>query len=125
MLLGKINTICTDLSPLLQIIGYLILILKILLPLILIVIITIDLTKTVISKKSEDTKNSLKNFALKLAICILIYFVPMISMILMSFVGQYGMIKAQSGLDYDVCYNCMFNPTSDICEIAVNSSQYK
>lgn len=120
-----ITSICTNLSPLLQLIGYFILIYKILLPLILIVIITIDLTKVIVSKRSEDIKKSLVNFVVKLALSILIFFVPMIFMIIMSFVGQFEAIKNNSGLDYNICYDCMFNPTSEVCNDAVENAEYK
>ena len=122
---SSINSICTNLSPLLQIIGYFILIYKIFLPLILIIIISIDLTKVIVSNKPDDIKKCLKNFVIKLALSILIFFVPMICMLIMSFVGQFEYIKNNSGLDYNVCYDCMFNPTNERCNNAVENAEYK
>ena len=124
MMLNSINSFCTNISPLIQLIGYFILIFKIFLPLILIVVITVDLAKVVVSKKPDELKGCLKIFVLKLGLCILIYFVPMIVMTFMSFVGQFEKIKNNAGLDYNVCQTCMFEPNSEVCEHAVEISRY-
>lgn len=125
MITGSINSICTNLSPLIQILGYFILIYKIFLPLILIVIISLDLTKVIVSNKSDELKKCLKNMVIKLALSILIFFVPMISMLIMSFIGQFEYIKNDSGIDYNICYDCMFNPTSNRCNDAVENAEFK
>lgn len=125
MVLSSISTFCRDLSPLLQIVGYLLLIFKVFLPLILIVVIFFDLIKAVFSNKPDETKKHLKNCAFKLALGVLVFFVPTICMIVMSFVGQYETLKNSSGLDYDVCYDCMFNPSSNNCSQATELAKYK
>lgn len=125
MITGSINSICKNLSPLIQILGYFILIYKIFLPLILIVIISVDLTKVIVSNKSDELKKCLKNMVIKLALSILIFFVPMISMLIMSFIGQFEYIKNDSGIDYNICYDCMFNPTSSRCNEAIENAEFK
>lgn len=115
----SINTFCQELSPILQLIGQALSIFKISLPLILVVLGIFDIGKAVISSKSDDIKKYLKNFSKKLAVCVIIFFVPMICMVVFGFVGGFNDIKNNSGIDYDVCYNCMFNPSSDNCTSAV------
>ena len=38
---------------------------------------------------------------------------------LFNFIGEFSAIRKNSGLDYEVCYNCLFNPNKDECTDAV------
>ncbi len=111
----QINRFCQEMSPLLQLVGLSLNIFKITLPVILIVLGVLDISKAVISSKSEDVKKNMKNFFKKVAVCIMIFFVPSIVMIIFGFVQSFNTIINDSGIDYDVCYDCMFKPTSDNC----------
>lgn len=119
MLIAEINTFCQSLSPLLQLVGQVLNIFKICLPIILIVLGIFDIGKAVISSKSEDVKKNMKSFLKKIVACIVVFFVPTICMVVFGFVGGFSDIKNNSGIDYDVCYSCMFNPTNDECDSAV------
>lgn len=119
MELAAINTFCQDISPALQLVGQLLTIFKISLPLILICLGIFDIAKAVISSKSDDVKKNLKSFFQKIAICVGLFFVPTLCMIVFGFVGGFNDIKNESGIDYDVCYDCVFNPSSKDCKKAV------
>ena len=115
----NINNFCTNLSPLLQIIGQILFIIKIGLPLLLIILGIFDICKAIISSKSDDIKKNLKNFFKKLIICVTLFFVPTICMIIFNFVGDFQEATKNTGLDYDICYDCMFKPSNDNCSDAV------
>ena len=119
MYILTINNLCTSLSPILSMIGNLLNLFKVMLPLILICLGIFDIGKAVISSKTDDVKKNLKNFAIKIAISILVFFVPTICMVVFNFIGGFEDIKNDSGIDFDVCYSCMFFPNNDDCQDAL------
>lgn len=123
MYILTINTFCRELSPILQLIGQALNIFKISLPLILVVLGIFDIGKAVISSKSDDIKKHMKNFFKKILACVVIFFIPMMCMVVFGFVGGFADIKENSGIDYDICYDCMFNPGSDDCTDAVKIAE--
>ena len=119
MFVASINTFCQDISPALQFIGQVLSIFKISLPLILISLGIIDIAKAVISSKTDDIKKNIKSFFKKIAVCVSIFFVPTLCMVVFGFVGGFKDATVESGIDYDVCYDCMFYPSSKGCRTAV------
>lgn len=119
LLLGAINNFCQGLSPILQIIGQILNLFKIFLPLILIVLGIFDIGKAVISSKSDDVKKNMKNFFKKILVCLVVFFIPSLCIIVFGFVGGFNDIRDNSGIDFDVCYSCMFNPNASECTDAV------
>lgn len=115
----SINTFCQDISPALQFVGQALTIFKVSLPLVLICMGIIDIAKAVLSSKSDEVKKNLKSFFQKIAICVGLFFVPTLCMVVFGFVGGFNDIKNKSGIDYDVCYDCVFNPSSKGCRKAV------
>ncbi len=113
------NTFCQNLSPMLQLIGQGLTIFKLFLPLILIALGIIDIGRAVVSSKSEDVKKNMKNFVKKIVACVIVFFIPTICMVVFGFVGDFNHIKNDSGIDFDVCYDCMFNPANENCKSAV------
>lgn len=118
-----LNNFCGTLSPLLQLIGEFLVIFKISLPLILIILAIFDIAKAVISSKSDDVKKHLKGLLGKIAICVIVYFVPMIISLIFTFVSGFNEIVDESGMDYQVCYDCMFSPYSSTCQDSVSLNE--
>lgn len=115
-MLLNINLMCQELSPAIQLIGRLLYIFKLFLPLVLIILGIFDIGKAVISSKSEDVKKHMKNFLFKVFVCVIVFFIQDICMIVFGFVGGFNDVKENSGIDFDVCYSCMFKPNSDECD---------
>lgn len=120
---GRIDTFCQELSPFLQVIGQALNIFKISLPIILIILGIIDIGRVVVSSKSEDIKKHFKTLGFKVATCIVVFFIPTLVMIVFGFVGKFSDIIDNSGVDYNVCYNCIFKPNSPECQKAITLSQ--
>lgn len=123
MTIMNINSFCREISPLLQLIGQALNIFKITLPLVLIILGIVDIGKAVISSKSDDVKKNLKNFFKKLAVSVLVFFVPTIVMVVFGFIRGFSNIIDNSGIDYSICYECMFNPSSEECTENVELSE--
>ena len=115
---SQIGVFCTGLSPFLQLVGSVLHIFKILIPLILIIVCIIDIGKIILSSKNEN-KGAFKNMVMRIIACVLLFFVPAIFMLIFGFVSGYNKVKEESGIDYSVCYDCLFFPYNDNCEDAV------
>lgn len=111
-----ITDVCSQLSPLLQLIGQVLNIFKISLPLILIVIGIFDIGKAVVSSKSDDIKKNIKNFFKKVLVSLVVFFIPTIVMVVFGFVGKFTEAIEESGIDYEVCYSCIYKPGSEGCK---------
>ncbi len=118
-----VNNFCLELSPVLKMIGDALNIFKVTLPLVLIILCIFDIGKAVISSKSSDVKKNIVNCAKKLAVCVLVFFIPTICMIVFGFVDAFDEITKKSGLDFDVCYDCMFNSSGENCKSAVEIAE--
>ncbi len=92
---------CTDINPVLRIIGYVIFGIKIAAPIILIVVGMIDLAKAVTLNKDEEVKKA-QNLLIKKAIAgVLVFLVITIVGLLMKLVG---------GDQYKSCNTCLNSP---------------
>lgn len=123
MIVLAIDTLCKDLSPLLKVLGDALNVFKISLPLLLIALSIFDIGKAVISAKSDDVKKHMKSCLKKLLVCIAVFFIPMLCMVAFGFIGDFKEIEENSGIDFDICYNCMFNPNSEDCKTAVEIAE--
>lgn len=118
-----VSTLCRELSPLLQLIGQCLNIFKISLPLILIIIGIFDIGKVAISNKSEDIKKNMKNLFYRIAVAIVVFFIPTLCMVVFGFVGKFDEVVADSGIDYETCYDCLFRPSKENCCNAVKTAE--
>lgn len=118
MLLGTgISTFCGDTHELLQVVGWILTIVKIVIPLVIIVLGLIDLGKAAVSSKPEEIKKSATSLAWRAAGGILIFFVPTLVMVIFGFVGQFNKATSSSetGSDYGICRACVEVPWSGNC----------
>lgn len=123
MLAISIETICRDLSPILKLVGEVLAMFKLALPLILITTTMIDMGKVLISSKPKDLMKCISNNFKRLIIFIAVLFVPTICMLTFGFVDEFVDIKNKTGIDFDVCYKCMFDSASSECEVAVKIAE--
>ncbi len=119
MEMSALGSFCTSLSPMLQIVGEFLLIFKIVIPIILIVICIFDVGRAIVSSKDKDNKGRLKNILFRVLACFLLFFLPAIMMIIFGLNSEYNEERENSGLDYNVCYDCLFNPYDDTCMDAI------
>ncbi len=123
MILLTIDTFCKDLSPILKMIGDVLAIFKLFIPLILITLCIFDIGAAVLSNKPAKVKEKIINCVKKLSFSILIFFVPLVCMVIFGFVDRFRSTIENSGIDYEVCYTCMFNPKDNICVAAVECAK--
>lgn len=103
---------CADLAKTIRLAGYLVLLVKILIPLIIIVKSSLNLISVITSGKSEELNKKLTSLAYSLAAAILIFFVPTIVNTIFGFVNKYNSNYTD---DAKICSACVFEPLGDLC----------
>lgn len=100
---------CASTASIWQIVGWVFLIVKIIVPLLLIIFGIKDLAQAVISGKYDGIKNATKSLFIRGISAILIFFVPTIVSLIMGLVVDFTSSGAKA--DYDICETCILNPS--------------
>ena len=116
---GTAKGFCYSTSVVFQFIGYIVLVLKILIPVILIVLGIIALGKAVIAADDKEIKTAVNSIIKKFIAAVCIFFIPTIISALFSIVDTVSSVEA----DYNVCVKCITSPTKSTCKNAVSGSQ--
>lgn len=106
------STNCQDFAKTIRIGGYLILLVKVLLPLIIIVKSSLNLISVVTNGQPEELKKKSNQMVTSLIAGIIIFFVPTIVYTIFGFVSKYN-----DGITEDskICVACVFEPFSTEC----------
>ena len=91
-----------------QVIGYILLIIKIIVPLILIVLGSIDFAKAALSGDDKSTKDAAVQFGKRVLIGLIIFFIPTIIDFFLSLLKGTSEVVAK----YENCTNCILNPNN-------------
>ena len=94
-----------------QIVGYLLFAAKIVVPLLLIILGSIDFAKATISSDDKAPKEALMSFIRRVLIAVIIFFIPTVLNFLLSLV--YGATEAFSDDSFEDCTDCLFDPFGD------------
>lgn len=92
-----------------QIVGYLIIVVKIVVPLILIVLGSIDFAKAAISGDESSTKKAAVNFGMRVLTGIVIFYIPTVLDFFLSLVSGVSDTMAQ----YQNCTSCVLSPNNE------------
>ena len=112
-----INSFCKEAAPLLQFVGYLVLIFKIAIPVVIIVMGMMDFGKAVISEKDEDIKKQAIKLGRRALAGVVIFFIPTFVQWLFY---TAGLVSGASGKN-SVCVKCVLDVSSQKCTEAVAS----
>lgn len=99
---------CTGVKPVLQVAGWVLLIFKIIIPLIIVALGAFDLGKAVTSGKDEDIKKNAKSLGMRVFAGVLIFLAP--SIILWVFGLISGFSDAKDEIDFPTCETCLLAP---------------
>lgn len=103
---------CHETASIWQIVGYVILIFKILIPVILIIMGTIDLGKAIVSSDDKAISKSISSFAKRIIIAVAIFFIPTIIGLSFDLVTEFSQDIKE---DYSNCLDCLLSP-DDKCD---------
>lgn len=92
-----------------QIIGYILLIIKIIVPLILIVLGSIDFGKAALSGDEKSTKEAAVQFAKRVLIGLIVFFIPTVLDFFLSLING----VSETAAEFSNCTSCLFSPTNE------------
>lgn len=104
------GTFCQDTANIWRIVGYMVLILKIVIPVILIVLGMVDLGKAVISSDDKAISKAVGILSKRFIAAVIIFFVPSIVSAVFKMVT--GTAINKTGSDTNICIQCVTNVTS-------------
>ena len=114
------DTFCTDTVNIWRLVGYFLMIFKIVIPIILIVLGMIDLGKAVVASKDDEIKKSVKSLVMRAIAGIVIFFIPTLVGAIFSLVGEFGSEEYQA--EYKICSECITHPGDAECQAAVDKA---
>ena len=94
-----------------QIIGYILFIAKIVVPLLLIILGSIDFAKAVISNSDKAPQEALRAFGVRIAIAVIIFLIPTILSFLIGLID--GASEAFEDTAFSDCSDCLLDPFGD------------
>ncbi|MBP5683799.1 MAG: hypothetical protein J6X02_00905 [Bacilli bacterium] len=110
--IGTSAGFCSQTVGVWQVVGYFLMIFKIVLPIVLIVIGVITFGRAVVSDDEKQIKKGYLSLFKKLIVCIVAFFLPQIVTTIFNIVvDDFKNIKE----DYDVCKTCIISPNGDKC----------
>lgn len=111
-LIGTSAGFCSQTSNIWQVVGYFLMMVKIVLPIILIIVGIITFGKAVVSDDDKEVKKGYVSLFKKLILCIVVFFLPQIvTSIFNIVVADFDDVRP----DYDVCKACITNPNGNKC----------
>ncbi len=105
---------CANTANVWQIAGYVLLVFKIIIPILLIIWGMLDLGKAVVAAKDDEIKKATKSLAFRALAGILIFFIPTIVSVIIGMISNFSESGAQE--DYNVCRRCISNPSDGECD---------
>jgi len=101
---------CTDMGPMLKLVGWVLTIFKFAIPLIIIAMGMFDFGKAVVAEKEDEIKKQTKRLIYRVIAGIVIFFVPSIVFFIFAQVGDYDRDTLKT------CEDCLLRPTR--CTVA-------
>ena len=92
-----------------QVIGYILMLIKIIVPLILIILGSIDFGKASLSGDDKAVKDAASQFAKRIIIGLVVFFVPTVLDFFLSLING----VSDTTTKFDNCTNCIFSPTNE------------
>lgn len=104
-----ISSFCTEMKDVIQIIGYVLLVFKIAIPLLIIAFGVFDFGKAVVAEKEDEIKKQTKRLLFRVVAGIAIFLIPNIVLFLFGLINDYSSDRDAAG--FSVCEQCFLNPT--------------
>lgn len=103
---------CSDAREILQFVGTILFIFKILIPVLLIIWGSLDLGKAVVAQNEDEIKKATGILVKRVVFAIIIFFIPNIISLVFNLVGSFKN-DADIQAEYRVCSSCIVSPFKD------------
>lgn len=117
--IGKEVGFCYATANIWQIIGYVLLVLKIAIPVLLIIFGIIDLGKAVIASKDDEIKKATGALVKRAIASVIIFLLPTIVTFIMGVISDF---KENVKEDFKVCKTCISSPGGEECSARANEA---
>ncbi len=114
LFIGDVTSFCADTANIWQIVGYVLLVFKIVIPILLIIFGMMDLGKAVIGSKDDDIKKAVKSLAMRAVAAVVIFFIPTLVSMILGLVSNFNDSGAKA--NFDNCRACITNPNGSTCK---------
>ena len=108
---GTTEGFCANTANIWQIVGYVLLVLKIVIPILVILYGMLDLGKAVVAAKDDEIKKATKQLGFRALAAIAIFFVPTIVGLLVNMLSVFSDARD----DFQVCKTCITSPNGTDC----------
>lgn len=108
MLIMAVENFCRDTAVIWQFIGYILMIFKIVIPLLLLILGMFDLGKAVVASDDKAIKKATTQLAYRAVAAIVIFFIPTVIGFVFTIVAGFG---GEIKKNYTVCKECLVSPT--------------
>ena len=108
VMLGAIDSFCSDMSGMLKFVGYVLWIFKVVIPLIIVIMGMIDLGKATMASKDDEIKKALKQLMFRLIAGVLIFFIPTLIMFIFGMISDFNNIMSET--QFEICETCILRP---------------
>ena len=116
----KLSLCDSDALIIFQAIGYIITGLKILVPIIMIIMSSVDFGKMLLSGEFDELKTAFSKFLKRFVAAAIIFFIPGILNYLLSFVTGTENIADKDQGKFKTCQTCLLDPTDNQCTNVAN-----
>lgn len=108
--IGTASGFCASTANIWQIVGYVLLVFKIAIPILLIIFGIIDLGKAVIASKDDEIKKATMALVKRAIAAVVIFLLPTIITFIMGIVSDFSNNAKE---DFDVCRKCISSPSDE------------
>ena len=115
-----IGGFCADTANIWNVLGYVVTIIKIVIPLILIILGMIDLGKAVISSEEKAMSKSVSALLKRFIAAVIVFFIPTIVSALFN---ALALMSDATKADYNVCVQCLTGGSCDTSTAAANMTK--
>ncbi|MBQ6686936.1 MAG: hypothetical protein IJN03_00240 [Bacilli bacterium] len=112
LIMAGANQFCADTWEIWQFVGYILMIFKIVIPLLLLILGMFDLGKAVVASDDKAIKKATTQLAYRAVAAIVIFFVPTIIGFVFSIVNGFNNDAAVKA-NYTKCKDCLVSPTNN------------
>lgn len=104
---------CANTANVWQIVGYVMLVFRIAIPILLIVYGAIDLGKAVIASKDDEIKKATKGLTMRAIAAVVIFLIPTIVTFIFGMVSGFSQ---NASADFEICRACITGPNTETCD---------
>ena len=104
-----ISSFCTEMKDVIQIVGYVLMVFKIAIPLLIIAFGIFDFGKAVVAEKEDEIKKRTKRLLFRVLAGIVIFLIPNIVLWAFGLINDYSSSKDAAG--FSVCEQCFLHPS--------------